>query len=282
MIAGFEMPNEMSKREGKLAKDGTGFKVYIKPDEAQKAGITPGDNVDILVNPDGSITIKPAAPPNLYEKFLQNAIDGGVEFGDPVEVGDSFIVPIMTKSEQAFPRDYVTVPEAIAMGYLRFTDTGGINGVHVVNTGNMGVLILQGQVFEGATQPRTIITNMILGANQDVVLPARCVHSTHAIQANAKMTIAGMAPRTVLFSLMRPKSKVEQQRVWGDVGCVMGTTVTVAQSFADAGIQLRTSEWRNHTDLTMAMADSRPAALFACSSVDEHLRRKGVKEWVSK
>ena len=272
------MSKEISKREGKVAKDGTGMKIYIKPEEAQKAGITLGDNVNVIVNPDGSITIKPTPPPNLYEKFLQNAIDGGVEFGDPVEVGDSFVIPILTRSEQAMPRDYVTVPEAIAIGQLRFTDSGGIQGVHVTNTGNVGVLILQGQVFEGATQPRTIITNMILGPNQDVVLPARCVHSSHPINANAKMTIAGMSPRNVSFSLMTPKSKVDQQRVWGEVGCVMGTTVTVARSFLDAGIDFRTETWHLSNDLTHAMGGMRQAANFACLNVETSLgRRRDMK-----
>jgi len=271
------MSKDISKREGKIAKDGTGMKVYIKPEEAQKAGIALGDNVSVVVNPDGTITIKPAAPPNLYEKFLQNAIDGGVEFGDPIEVGDSYVIPILTKSEQAMPRDYITVPEAIAMGQLRFTDTGGIQGVHVTNTGNMGVLVLQGQVFEGATQPRTIITNMILAPNQDVVLPARCVHSSHPINANAKMTIAGMSPRNVSFSLMTPQSKVDQQRVWGEVGCIMGTCVTVVKSFKDAGVVFNTDVWHGSNDLTHAMHEVGQAAMFACSNVDAGILRREKK-----
>jgi len=271
----------ISKREGKVAKDGTGMKVYLNPEEAEKIGIKLGDPVDIIVNPDGSITIKAAAPPNLYEKFLQNAVDGGVEFGDPVEVGDSFIVPIMTKSEQALVRDYITVPEAVSMGWLRFNDTGSIGGVHVTNTGNMGVLVVQGQVFEGDTQPRTVVSTLIVAPNQDVVLPARCVHSSHPITPGAKMTIAGMTPRTVAFSLMTPKSRVDQTRVWGEVGCVMGTTVAIHKQFRDANVQFNSQDWRGHNDLTQAMHAIGQSAMFACNTVDEVMRKRQPK-WESR
>ena len=272
------MSEQISKREGKVGKDGAGYKVYIQPEEAEKVGIKPGDKVDVIVNPEGSITLRAAAPPNLYEKFLQNAIEGGVEFGEPIEVGDAFIIPIMSKSDEVPPRDYVTVPEALAMGNLRFNDTGGISGVHVTNTGSIGVLVVQGQVLEGGTQPRTIITNMILAPNQDIVLPARCVHSTRPIQAGAKMTIVGMAPRNVAFSLMQPQYKVDQNRVWGDIRCVAGTCVIVSSRFAEANVSLSTANWAAQNDLSAVIHSCGDVALFAGNIVDQKVR----KQWLSR
>lgn len=274
--------NEISKREGKVCKDGSGYKVYIRPEEAEKIGVNPGDSVDVTVNPDGSIILRASPPPNLYEKFLNNAIQGGVEFGEPIEIGDAHIIPIMSKDDDFPERNYVTVPEALAMGNLRFTDTGGISGVHVTNQGSLGVLIVQGQVFEGSTQPRTIVTNMILAPNQDIVLPARCVHSSHPITPNAKMTIAGMAPRTMCFNLMQPSNKVDQHRVWGEVNCIMGTTVKMPEIFARNNVQLNTSRWADTSDLTTAIHSLGNVASFAAGQVDKNVDKKKVKTWVSK
>ena len=275
------MSQEISKREGKVAKDGTGNKVYLKPEEVEQLGIKTGDPVDVTVNADGSITIRPAAPPNLYEKFLEKAVGGGVDFGEPIEVGDAHIIPIFAKSDDTPPRDYVTVPEALALGWLRFTDTGGISGIHVTNTGNKGVLVVQGQVFEGGTQPRTIVTNMILAPNDNVVLPAACVHSSRPIVPNAKMTIAGMSPRTVAFGLMTPRSKINQQRVWGDVCCVMGTTVCMPQSFIMANVTLNQSAWKGNNDLTESMHSLNNVVSYVADSVEMAIQRRKPK-WENK
>lgn len=275
------MPEQISKREGKLAKDGkTGMKVYLKPEEVETLGLKPGDNVNVIANADGSITIRPVAPPNVYEKFLSNMIVGGVELGDPIEIGDAHIIPILAK--QILPaRDYLTVPEAMSRGWLRFTDTGGISGVHVTNTGSLGVLILQGQVLEGSTQARTVISNLILAPNESIILPARCVHSTRAIQANAPMTLSGMAPRTVAFGLMVPKSKVSQQRVWGDIGCVMATTVPISSFFTNANVKIDQSAWLQTTDLSRAVKSLNQVSNFVAANVESHLTGKKLK-WESK
>lgn len=266
------MSENISKRPGKVGKDGrSGFKVHLSKEEMDKAGLSPGAEVDVIVGSNGAILLKPRAPANLYEKFLKNAVRGGVEFGEPIEMGDAHIIPIFAKEEQA-PRDYLTVPEAQA--YLRFTDTGRIGGVHLSNTGDKGVLVLQGQVFEGggATQPRVVTSNLVLGANKDIELPSKCVHASKPIQANAPMKFAGMTPRSVAFAITQPENKISQQRIWGDVNCLMGTTVTTAALFAD--VALNTEGWKQSDDLTRTFQNLGQVANFVTARVEESIAHR--------
>ena len=257
------------KRIGKVSKSGAGSEIYLKDEELEKVGIKQGDEVSIEMKADGTILVKKHSPiSNVFLDFLRQ-----LDYGEAVKVGDTFVIPIFAK--EVNERDYVTVKEAMANQQLQIRDTGSIDRVSVSNIGDKGILITQGQVLEGSTQSRAVVTNLILRANESYEVPTRCVYSTEPIRARAPMQFKGIAPRQVAFFATAPSDKVSQGITWQAISAFADRCSTAQDRLADEGFSPHINELRmasGSQDLAKHLE-----SLSSLGNIIDEKVRKGVK-----
>lgn len=126
------------------------------------------------------------------------------------------LVPILRHKN--FKRNYVMLEELPKNKY-DVLDSGSINKIKIKGAFDKAVFVRTGNMFEGqGTQSRAVeISVIILPSKQeeDIIIPARCVHASHPITGNAKFERFGYAPREVTASLFAQRG---QGAVWASVG----------------------------------------------------------------
>lgn len=98
----------------------------------------------------------------------------GLRQGDPRTVGALTLMPLFGKSVAA---RYLTAAEGLAQGTLMITEVGGgrVPQLMVRNTGKRPVLLLDGELLEGAMQNRVVNASVLVAARRDTVIPVSCV-----------------------------------------------------------------------------------------------------------
>jgi hypothetical protein len=99
-----------------------------------------------------------------------------VVVGAPTVRGALALFPLTSTAPSA--PDYVTGPEAVKARQLRISEVGGGSVPHLVveNTGELAVLLLEGETILGLKQNRTLVTSVLIPPNgASVTVSVSCV-----------------------------------------------------------------------------------------------------------
>lgn len=89
------------------------------------------------------------------------------------------VVPLLARMPLATPH-YITLDEALARGDFEVTEiseAGQVPELHVVNTGNYPVLLLDGEELIGAKQNRIVNLTILVPARSSLPIPVTCVEA---------------------------------------------------------------------------------------------------------
>jgi hypothetical protein len=89
------------------------------------------------------------------------------------------VVPLIARVPPE-PPNYITLDEALAHGDLEVTEiseAGQVPELHVVNSGNDAVLLLDGEELIGAKQNRVINLTILVPARAKLAIPVTCVEA---------------------------------------------------------------------------------------------------------
>lgn len=140
----------------------------------------------------------------------------GFKFGKPERIDDNSLFSVLSiLRKTTTKRQYITFPET---DQIIVTDSGVINRMTFKNTSNENIFIRSGTIFKGKTQARTLTRSSVIFPGQEVQLDVRCVHQTHGISKDAKVTFGGTIPLSMETKLydagFRPK---DQMSYWNTV-----------------------------------------------------------------
>jgi hypothetical protein len=154
---------------------------------------------------------------------------GGVRLGEPVTAGGLTLVPVF--STLAPGPEHVTLAEALESGSLVVTeldDVGHVPQLRARNTGEVGVLALDGEELSGAKQNRVLNTAVYFAPGADVVVPVSCVEQGRWHHASPRFADSGYlathrvrhaARESVTENVRRSGAFLSDQgRVWAEVG----------------------------------------------------------------
>ncbi len=126
--------------------------------------------------------------------------------------------------------DYITLREAFRLGQIRVTERTGtarVPELEVTNRGHQAILILDGEILEGAKQTRALNTTVLLAPRSQTVLPVSCVearrwhHTTFAfsdLDAVIPYQVRWAQVESVHQSLRHcGRHRSNQGRVWEEV-----------------------------------------------------------------
>jgi len=99
-----------------------------------------------------------------------------VDLGPSRSFENLSILPLLRNEE--WPPDYVTLDEALAGGSVAITelgDGGSVPELLVTNSGQMPVLLLDGEELVGAKQNRVLNLTILVAAQSTLTIPVSCV-----------------------------------------------------------------------------------------------------------
>ncbi|MEO6391588.1 MAG: DUF6569 family protein [Pyrinomonadaceae bacterium] len=134
----------------------------------------------------------------ILKKFI-----GTLNIGEPLTFNHLVIKPILAKSDFKLP--YLTLEEAFERNFLVITEkneTGSVPELLVKNTGDLDVIILEGEEIRGAKQNRIANSTMIIPAHSEVVMPVSCVEQGRWRYVSRNFT----SGKTVLYPSARQQS----------------------------------------------------------------------------
>ena len=144
----------------------------------------------------------------------------GFRFGEIWKLSNKALgalIPILRHKD--FKRSYIMIEELDKKDY-QVVDSGNISQIKlkVKKALNKPIFIRTGNMFEGkGTQSRANEFSIVITPEEqeeEIIIPARCVHASHPISEGAGFERYGYAPREVLNSLF---SGSGQSRVWASV-----------------------------------------------------------------
>lgn len=156
----------------------------------------------------------------------------GLELGEPQTFGRLTVRPVISGSDVSLP--FLTLEEALEKEVLEITETGEEGSVPellVKNTGDTDVILIEGEILEGAKQNRMVNTTTIVPAESEMILPVTCVERGRWRYKSRNFRSAGhvaypsmrrSSHKSVAFNLERdapPRS--DQGEVWTDIDAKM-------------------------------------------------------------
>lgn len=105
-----------------------------------------------------------------------------VEVGEGIEIGALTLYPLLSgngRNGESEP-DYLLLDEAIESKQIEITEvdaSGSVPELRVVNSGNIPVLMVEGEQLIGAKQNRTLNSSIFVGANSEVIIPVSCTEA---------------------------------------------------------------------------------------------------------
>lgn len=169
---------------------------------------------------------------HVFDSFVQQARFGDIETHGPVSVLPIFMphVPVL---------DYVSLESALRSDAVEIVETdevGSVPELHLVNSSDLNVLILDGEELEGAKQNRVLNTTVIAGSKRKITIPVSCTESGRwsftsqkfrSSQTIMPRDIRETKKRSVDESLRSSRSfRSDQVRIWSDVQRLLERTNT--------------------------------------------------------
>lgn len=163
---------------------------------------------------------------------LLNDFVAGLKFGEPQKFGRLTIRPIISETDLSLP--FLTLEEALAKDILEITEVGeegSVPDLLVKNTGDTDVILIEGEILEGAKQNRMVNATTIVPAEGEIILPVTCVERGRWSYRSRKFASGGhvaypkmrkASHEAVRESVRRDASRrSDQGQVWRDIGAKM-------------------------------------------------------------
>lgn len=163
---------------------------------------------------------------------ILNEFVAGLKFGEPQKFGRLTIRPIISETDLLLP--FLTLEEALAKDVLEVTEiseAGSVIDLLVKNTGDTDVILIEGEILEGAKQNRMVNATTIVPAESEIVLPVTCVERGRWSYRSRKFSSGGYVAypkmrkashEAVRESVRRDASRrSDQGQVWGDIAAKM-------------------------------------------------------------
>jgi hypothetical protein len=139
--------------------------------------------------------------------IVRSLLADGLEVGEARRAGPLLLVPL---SGGRPARGYRTAGAAVADGTFRIGETAGgrVPQLVVRNSGDLPVLLLDGEHLEGAMQDRVLNVTVLVAARHDTLIPVSCVERGRwGYRTSAP---AGFAPSTYMAPSRLRAMKAEQ------------------------------------------------------------------------
>ncbi|MHB0999061.1 MAG: ARPP-1 family domain-containing protein [Armatimonadota bacterium] len=202
-----------------------------------------------------------------------------VEFRDAQTFSNMTVLPLFSPIENKLV--YITLGEAMENGTLTIKEVnngGSVPQLAVVNSGDIPVLLLDGEELIGAKQNRVVNTTILLKERSDTVIPVSCTehgrweyssdrfHDSDVILAN---NIRGKKSRSVSNSLQYSRSFASDQcEVWEEIAELHNSAGIDSETGAmkDA-FEQRDVELNRYLDVFCIMPEQRGIFVF----IDRHI-----------
>ncbi len=164
------------------------------------------------------------------EKVIADFI-GTINFGEAKTHRNMTVIPLFTDSNHV--PAFLTLRRALEAGHLVITEisaSGSVPELLAKNTGDLPILLLDGEELAGAKQNRVLNTTILLQEKSETVIPVSCTehgrwsyrgaHFDDSDVIMAKKARENKA-RTVSYSLRDQKSyRSDQGKVWEDIAAL--------------------------------------------------------------
>ncbi|MBL4702579.1 MAG: hypothetical protein JKX85_15130 [Phycisphaeraceae bacterium] len=139
------------------------------------------------------------------------------------------LIPLREKVRQQRFEDYLLTSEAIHLGVLSITevgDSGSVPELQTINTGDLSILLIDGEELQGAKQNRILNTSIFLPPMSRELIPVSCVEEGRWDQTSEEFESGNYAPsslrqqksRDVQFNLREHgRAESDQDVVWDGV-----------------------------------------------------------------
>ena len=161
-----------------------------------------------------------------------NDFVAGLKFGDTQTYGRLTIRPVIAEGDVSLP--FLTLEEAQAKDLLEITETsedGSVPELLVKNTGDTDVILIEGEILEGAKQNRMVNTTIIVPAKTEMTIPVTCVERGRWHYKRRNFRSAGhvayssmrrASHQSVAKSVLRfDRHTSDQGAVWSDIEAKM-------------------------------------------------------------
>jgi len=111
------------------------------------------------------------------EKIVHDWL-GKLEFGEVQRFKNMSAVPLYASNGNGL--FYLTLKEALDSGALVISEVsagGSVPELKVINKGDLGVLLLDGEELMGAKQNRVLNTTILVGAHSEMLIPVSCTEA---------------------------------------------------------------------------------------------------------
>ena len=138
------------------------------------------------------------------------------------------VFPLLTP-DWAEP-DYLTLEQALEQGLLLVTEMdteGSVPELKLINSGEQGVLIVEGEELVGAKQNRIVNSSFLFAGKTEVVIPVSCVeqgrwrYRSETFESGNKMMHASLrreSQQEVSFSIKSGRGfQSDQGRIWNNI-----------------------------------------------------------------
>ena len=155
-------------------------------------------------------------------------IPGVAEYalGEPVTYGNATFVPVLSKSQDQKPDQYITLQEAKKNGWVEVTEIPGqeeVGHLRVHNSGPKSLLLMGGELLLGGKQDRIVAKDTIIPPGETVEVSVYCVD--HGRWQGASMHFS-YADTNVPYTVRNAAARAGQQEVWDEVAKYNAQTST--------------------------------------------------------
>lgn len=125
--------------------------------------------------PKAHVRIDPFTPPSPDHSTLLELLPDGHTPGQPVDVADIRIVPVLNPSAPA-STDYLTLHETLLGGKCVVAEKDGVNALAITNTADQPIFLMVGDLVLGGKQDRIMAESIVVEAGaKGESIPVFCV-----------------------------------------------------------------------------------------------------------
>jgi hypothetical protein len=153
---------------------------------------------------------------------------GNLYVGEPQEFEQLRVAPVFVREDRPFP--YLDLEEALRRNVVEVTEVseqGSVPNLRVTNTGELDVIVLDGEELVGAKQNRIVNTTVVVAARSTVEIPVSCVearrwgYNSRSFTTSDNLSYSSLRARkhaSVTDSLRASGvHRSDQSGIWGDI-----------------------------------------------------------------
>lgn len=124
-----------------------------------------------------------------------------VEFGELQSHGGMGVLPVFRREYEAI--EHLTLKEALDEGVLfvgEVSHAGSVPELKAINSGDLPILILDGEELAGAKQNRVLNTSILIRGKSEVVVPVSCTEQGRWVHQSDRFSDSGIMMASFLRS----------------------------------------------------------------------------------